>query len=569
MANEANSASARQSASGDDGEVWADADAGGSGQDPQGSRHADGSAVSASASTSASSSGTDTDSDSDSDSNQFFDTAPFAAPALHKAVVTGDSEQLVALLESVAVAHRYHDKHTHVINAHDSHGMTALHLATLLADQKAIDALIDAGASVTLPSAELYATYHEAIATSNAALLLRALKIIRATSQVVYETKLPNVLATLASLDDFALDLDWKVSSWVPFVSRLCPTDTYKVYKIGEAVRVDITLIGREGSSWIRGNISFVFLPTPPLGVLYSINHETKTYSVIKTDAVAMSDSQLAREAAHLMRSEIAVTDVPLENIEVAPATSWMGSLRFEEVNGYPCSVHNMSNIVVSTKTRNEHISPEIRAELEARRRRLAELEEVALEAENPDTLELEASETDALLDDLQRKYGSKLASSLPTYHPVARDEPDALWAAYLAHGPAVLRGRELSEQTSTKTLKASLWCSPDFPLTIDQFRPLLHLLAPASPEFKEISEFFDNRLPHDHGFPVRFQLPLYKLFKAEATFRNYRLLDASDPDVIALIALPADYTQVASLADFDEADYSYESSQLSIHRGR
>lgn len=46
----------------------------------------------------------------------------------------------------------------------------------------------------------------------------------------------------------------------VPLVSRMCPSDTYKIFKQGSKVRIDTTLLGFDQGNWERGNLSYIFL---------------------------------------------------------------------------------------------------------------------------------------------------------------------------------------------------------------------------------------------------------------------------------------------------------------------
>lgn len=52
---------------------------------------------------------------------------------------------------------------------------------------------------------------------------------------------------------------DFSLCDLVPLVSRLCPSDVYKVFKRGSNVRIDTTLLGFDHTTWQRGDRTYLF----------------------------------------------------------------------------------------------------------------------------------------------------------------------------------------------------------------------------------------------------------------------------------------------------------------------
>jgi hypothetical protein len=54
----------------------------------------------------------------------------------------------------------------------------------------------------------------------------------------------------LQEIPDFQLEIRWTfTSSFIPFVSIMAPSDTFKLTKIGDQLRLDFALVGLKGFS--------------------------------------------------------------------------------------------------------------------------------------------------------------------------------------------------------------------------------------------------------------------------------------------------------------------------------
>lgn len=93
----------------------------------------------------------------------------------------------------------------------------------------------------------------------------------------------------LESLPDFKLDMNFQVqSTFIPFIGSLAPSDTYKIYKLGSKLRLDMTLVGFKNLKSIRGNLSVLFKGRSQDndGELFVVDHDTKNVTNIFNQVV-------------------------------------------------------------------------------------------------------------------------------------------------------------------------------------------------------------------------------------------------------------------------------------------
>jgi len=391
------------------------------------------------------------------------------------------------------------------LEAKDPHGRTPLMLAVCLGHLEAAKILIKAGADVNTET-EGWTVVQEATATGNPRLVQL---VLEERDKVRYGARMggiPDLLVKLKDVPDFYVDMTWEFTSWLPLVSRMCPSDTYRVYKRGSSVRVDTTLLGFDHNSWVRGNRTYIFKGEKESASFIEVDHDARQVfqeemRAQDTDGLSFSSPE---QVEHRISTPLVQTYLDTDNISFQRVKSgffgW-GSDKSELVSGMECKVFAANNVEVVTKTRMEHMS--------------AADKENARANKNPLLTFFGPSET----ADAAETSG---AASLTAANATLPTEEE-----YFAEESMVVIGTPKEEYKKGQKFKAQLWLCEDYPLSLqEQIMPIVDLLAISNTHFQKLKDFIHMQLPS--GFPVKIEIPLFHVINARITFSNIQALDES-----------------------------------------
>lgn len=404
---------------------------------------------------------------------------------------------------------QYHD-----MEMLDTRGRTPLMLAVTLGHLESARVLLNHNANVNTENRGGWTVMNEAVATGDPELVQMVLErrdYQRYSSRVC---GIPELLAKLHDAPDFYVEMKWEFTSWVPLVSRMCPSDTYKVYKSGPNVRIDTTLLGFDQTNWQRGNRSYIFKGQSDTAVMMEVDHETKQVYVEQMRLLSFeADTSYMHSQESIISSRltnpIVTTYIDTDKISFERNKSGIWGWRSdknEAVSGYECKVYGASNVELVTKTRTEHLTEADKARNRSPRSPLQSFLGIAESEER-------VNSTPSVNGEMLTSVGNP-CNITPEEYFNPNVELD---------GRDIGRPKEMT--IKTQKFKANLWLSDNYPLSLqEQIMPIVDLMAISSTHFAKLKDFITLQLPA--GFPVKIEIPLFHVLNARITFGNIFGLD-------------------------------------------
>ncbi|XP_041670274.1 ankyrin repeat domain-containing protein 13B isoform X2 [Cheilinus undulatus] len=410
----------------------------------------------------------------------------------------------------------------------DPRGRTPLHLAVTLGHLDCARVLLQHGADSSKDNRNGWTVLQEAVSTRDPELVRLVLRYRDYQRTAKRLAGIPVLLERLRKAQDFYVEMKWEFTSWVPLVSRICPSDTYRVWKSGQCLRVDTTLMGFDQMTWQRGNRSFIFRGRDSSAEVLEVDHdrqlvycETLCVSSLAaltpaqlngsacSDTVAglgrlgvaqPSDEQVAgRLSAPVVTTQLDTRNIAFERNKTG-ILGWR-SEKTEMVNGYEAKVYAASNVELITRTRTDHLSDQNKNKVKGGKTPLQNFLGIAEQHMGPSNGALVTQMSCPAVTNPAALTAEEYFN--PSLSPTQRDI-----------------GHPCHLTTKTQRFKAKLWLCESHPLSLaEQVVPIIDLMAISNALFAKLRDFITLRLPP--GFPVKIEIPLYHILNARITFSN------------------------------------------------
>ncbi|KAJ8633119.1 hypothetical protein MRB53_026455 [Persea americana] len=237
---------------------------------------------------------------------------------------------------------------------------TPLQLAVKLGDATATDMLMGAGADWSLQNEQGWSALQEAICAGEEGIAKIIVKHYQPLAWAKWCRRLPLLIGALKRMRDFYLEITFHFeSSMIPFISRIAPSDTYKIWKRGSNLRADMTLDGFDGFKIQRSDQSILFLgdgsddeKVPP-GTLCMISHKDKEVMDAFDGACSpATEGEIQQEVNALSQNSIFRPGIDVTQAVLFPRLNWRRQGRMESVGPWKAKVYDMHHVVVSVKSR-------------------------------------------------------------------------------------------------------------------------------------------------------------------------------------------------------------------------
>ncbi|XP_021650133.2 uncharacterized protein LOC110642397 isoform X2 [Hevea brasiliensis] len=472
----------------------------------------------------------------------------YAHSPVHYAVALADHTTLSRLVSSLPrladpanihtesdsfAQERLADQISAVLDRRDvPHRETPLHLSVRLNDSFAARTLAASGADISLQNSAGWNPLQEALCRRNSEIASILLRLHHRSAWAKWRRRLPLVIAVLRRMRDFYMEISFHFeSSVIPFVGKIAPSDTYKIWKRDGNLRADTSLAGFDGLKIQRADQSFLFL-----GDGDHIHNIPSGFC---------SQTSVYRPGMDVTKAEL------------VGRTNWRRQEKTESVGEWKAKVYEVHNVVFSFRSRKVADSEnEVAGSEQVLPLELDEDDDGFLVAENPNFGFNDDRRRHSSFVREEREWvtlGRKSVDIIPSSSLSAMSAPQRRSAVTIAPTP------QTKEKEYVRSLRPSVWLTDQFPLKTEELLPLLDILANKVKAVRRMRELLTTKFPAGM-FPVKVAIPVVPTVRVVITFTKFIELQSTE-QFYTPVSSPRHFVRggrVASSEDDQKSDTHY-----------
>lgn len=271
--------------------------------------------------------------------------------------VNTEEESLAAEIQADAISA--------VIDRRDVPGReTPLHLAVRLRDPVSAEILMAAGADWSLQNENGWSALQEAVCNREESIAMIIARHYQPLAWAKWCRRLPRIVASAARIRDFYMEITFHFESTViPFIGRIAPSDTYRIWKRGSNLRADMTLAGFDGFRIQRSDQTFLFLGEgyssedgnvnlQPGSLIVLAHKEKEITNALEGAGAQPTEAEVAHEVALMSQTNMYRPGIDVTQAELISHLNWRRQERTEMVGNWKAKVYDMLHVMVSVKSR-------------------------------------------------------------------------------------------------------------------------------------------------------------------------------------------------------------------------
>ncbi|CAK79195.1 unnamed protein product (macronuclear) [Paramecium tetraurelia] len=395
---------------------------------------------------------------------------------------------------------------TEILNQKDVNGNTPLLLAIKLSHQQnqfeIIRLLLSSGCDPSIKDLNGWSPIEETVAQMDVATTSILFDYLVQKRMFDIQQERNQIDQELLRINDFYLEMKWEFkSNLIPFISKITPNDTFKIYKRGSSLRLDSTFAGTKNYKTKRRDISVFY--NPMIGPSQRKENQSNCRFVIILNRT--------KKIYYYPIQEIDIEEKEQIILDLLHCDSVSGEMKVTQ-----CDLIKRKNIFgnyVSQKINNlvcQKYEFRIQGNKQFRKKQRSHY-----------SMNFEQY--------IKQNFDSDSRQDKVNFEP---------WAQEIIQ----------NDGNSKKQQKlCQLYISKEFPLDFRQFLPIIKMLARGNEMLQSLLEILLSetvkQVLNDNGFPVRIEIPINFTIDGVVTFQNYTQIDFDNSEIIELFQIPSNFT--------------------------